>query len=96
MKNEITRLIKGNNYVANLIILVPEQRRNLPQENIVRFENMDNMKIPRVPGQPTLNAVVLDDVSDEKMVEKENYYSSDESSETVHMEGCETSVYIFE
>jgi hypothetical protein len=30
------------------------------------------------------------------MVDKENYYSPDESFETVQMEGCDTSMYIFE
>jgi hypothetical protein len=62
----------------------------------VRFENMDNSQRPRVPKQPTPNVVVLDDAYDEKMVDKENYYSPDESFETVQMEGCDTSMYIFE
>jgi hypothetical protein len=75
---------------------VQEKRRNPPQENRVRFENMDNPQRPRVPRKPTPNAVVLDDVYDEKMVEQENYYSPDESSETVQMDGCKTSMYIFE
>jgi hypothetical protein len=51
---------------------VPEKINNPPQENRVRFENMDNPQRPRVPKKPTPNAVVLDDVYDEKMVEKEN------------------------
>jgi hypothetical protein len=63
--------------------LVQDKRRKPPQENRVRFENMDNMKIPRVPRHPTPNAAILDDIYDEKMVEKENYYSLDESYETV-------------
>jgi hypothetical protein len=96
MQNEITRLRRGDNYVENLRMSVPEKRRNPPQENRVRFENMDNPQRPRVPRKPTPNAVVLDDVYDEKMVEQENYYSPDESSETVQMDGCETSMYIFE
>jgi hypothetical protein len=49
----------------------------------VGFENMDNMQRPRVQREPTPNIVVLDDVYDEKMVEKENYYSLDEIFETV-------------
>jgi hypothetical protein len=47
------------------------------------FENMDNPQIPRVPMQSTPNVVVMDDVYDEKIVEQENYYSPDESSEIV-------------
>jgi hypothetical protein len=74
----------------------PEQRRNPPQENKVRFENMDNPQRPRVPSQPTSNVVILDDVYDEQMVEQEKYYSPDESFETVQMDGCEMSMYIFE
>jgi hypothetical protein len=49
----------------------------------VRFENTDNPQRPRVPRQPTPNATVLDDVYDEKLIEQENYYSLDESYETV-------------
>jgi hypothetical protein len=96
MQNEITKLRKGDNYVANPRMWVPEQRRKTPQENRERFENMDNTQRPRVPRQPTPNVVVLDDVYDEKMVDRENYYSPDENSETVQMDECETSMYIFE
>jgi hypothetical protein len=62
----------------------------------VRFENMDNLQRQRVPRKPTANAVVLDDVYDEKMVEKERYYSPDEIYEIVKIDRCETSMYIFE
>jgi hypothetical protein len=62
----------------------------------VRFENMDNPQIPRVPRKHVPNPVVLDDVYDEKLVEQDNYYSPDERSKTVQMDGCETSMYIFE
>jgi hypothetical protein len=57
---------------------------------------MDNPQRPRVPRQPTPNAVVMDDVYDEKMVDQEKYYSPDESFEAVQMDVCETSMYIFE
>jgi hypothetical protein len=96
MYSEITRLRRGDNYVANPRMSVPEQRRNPPQENRVRFENMDSPQRPKVTIQPTPNAVVLDDVYDEKIVEQENYYSPDESSKIVQMDGCKTSMYIFE
>ena len=49
MQNEITRLRRGDNYVVNPRIPIPEQRRNPPQENRVRFENTDNPQRPRVP-----------------------------------------------
>jgi hypothetical protein len=62
---------------------VQEKRRNPPEENRVRFENMDNLQRPRVPRKPTPNAVILDDLYDEKMVEKEKYYLPDESYETL-------------
>jgi hypothetical protein len=42
MQNEITRLRKGDNYVANPRMSVQEKRRNPPQENRVRFEKTDN------------------------------------------------------
>jgi hypothetical protein len=61
----------------------------------VSLENTNNPQRPRVPRQPTSNATVLDDVYDEQLIEQENYYSPDESSETVHMKGCEMSMYIF-
>jgi hypothetical protein len=96
MHNEITRLRRGDNYVENPRMLVPEKRRNPPHENRVRFENMNNPQIPRVPRQPTPNETIIDDVYDEKIVKQENCYSPDESSETVQMDGCETSMYIFE
>ena len=96
MHNEITILITGDNYVANLRMSVQEKRRNPPQENRVRFENMDNPQRPRVPRQPTPNAVVLDDIYDEKMVEQENYYSPDESYKTIQINEHDTSMYIFE
>jgi hypothetical protein len=62
----------------------------------VRFEKTDNLQKQRVPRKPFPNAYVLDDLYDEKMVDKGNDYLLDESSETVHMEGCETFMYIFE
>ena len=62
----------------------------------MRFENTYNPQRPRVTKHPIPNAVVLDDSYDKKMVEQENYYSPDESSETVQMDGCETSMFIFE
>jgi hypothetical protein len=96
MKNEITILRRGRNYVANSRMSVKEKRRNPPQENRVRFENVDNMQRQRVPRTPNPNVVVLDDVYDEKMVEQGNDYLLDESYKTVQMDGCETSMYIFE
>jgi hypothetical protein len=96
MQNEITRLIRGDNHMPNPRIPILEKRRNPPQENKVRFENIDNPQRPRVPRQPTPNEDVPDDVYNEQSIEKENYYSPDESSETVQMDGCETSMYIFE
>ena len=96
MQNEVTRLRRGDNYVVNPRIPIPEQRRNPPQENRVRFEKMDNPQRPRVPSQRTPNETVLDDVYDEKLIEQENYYSPDESSEIVKMDGCEMPMYIFE
>jgi hypothetical protein len=65
MQNEITKLRRGDNYMENLRILVPEKRRNPPQENRVRFENMDNLQTPRVPRKPTPNATMLDYMYDE-------------------------------
>jgi hypothetical protein len=50
----------------------------------------------QVPKKPTPNAVVLNDVYDDKMVETDNYYSPNKSFETVQMDKCETSMYIFE
>jgi hypothetical protein len=96
MKNKITRLRRRDNYIPNPRMPIPEQRRNPPQENRVSFENTNNPQRPRVPRQPTANAVVLDDVYDEKLIEQENYYSPDERSKTVKMDRCETSMYIFE
>jgi hypothetical protein len=87
---------RGYNYVANPRIPIPEKRRNPPQENRVRFERTDNPKIPRVPRQPTHNVIVMDDAYDEHLIEQENYYSPDESYETVQMDRCKMSMYIFE
>jgi hypothetical protein len=95
MQNEITRLRRGDNYMPNPRIPIPEQRRNPPPENRVRFENTEDPPRPRVPRQPTPNAVVLDDVCDEKLTEQEGYYLPDECSETVQMDGCEASMYIY-
>jgi hypothetical protein len=36
----------------------------------------------------------LDDVYDEQLIEEEGFYLPNESSETMHMDGCETSMYI--
>jgi hypothetical protein len=62
----------------------------------VRLENTNNPQRQRVPRKPIPNAVVLNDVYDEKMVEKRNNYFPDESFEVVQMDECETSMYIFE
>jgi hypothetical protein len=70
MKNEITRLRRQDNYMPNPRMLIPEQRRNLPLKNRVSFENTNDPQRPRVPRQPTPNAVVLDDVYDKKLIEK--------------------------
>jgi hypothetical protein len=75
---------------------VQEQRRNLPQENRVRFENTDNQQRQRVPRKPVPNAVVLDEIYDEQIAEQENDYLPEENFETVQTDGCETSMYIFE
>jgi hypothetical protein len=96
MQNEIIILRRGDNHVANLRMSIQEKRRNPPQENRVRFENTDNPQRQRVPRKPTPNAVVLDDVYDEKMVEQGNDYLLDESSKIIQMDGCEASMYIFE
>jgi hypothetical protein len=52
----------------------------------VRFETMDNPQRPWVPKKPTPNTVVMDDAYDEQVVEQENYYSTNESFETVQMD----------
>jgi hypothetical protein len=75
---------------------VQEQRRNPPQEKRVRFENVDNQQRQRVPRQPILNVVVLDEPYNEHIVEQENDYLPEEIFEPVQMDGCETSMYIFE
>jgi hypothetical protein len=37
----------------------------------------------------------LDDICDEKLIEQEGYYLPDECSETVQMDICEASMYIY-
>jgi hypothetical protein len=96
MQNEITRLRRNDNYMPNMRMSVPEQRRNPTQEQRMRFENVDNQQRQRVPRQPTLNTVILDEPYNEKMVEPENDYMPEEIFESVQMDGCETSMYIFE
>jgi hypothetical protein len=96
MKNEITILRRGDSYVENPRMLILKQISNPPQKNRVRFESTDNPQRPSVPRKPTPNAAILDDVYDKQLVEQENYYSPDESIETVYMDECETSMYIFE
>jgi UTP:GlnB (protein PII) uridylyltransferase len=49
MQNEITRLIRGYNYMPNPRTSIPEKKRNPPLENRVRFENSNNPQRPRVP-----------------------------------------------
>jgi hypothetical protein len=83
IKNDMTRLIRGDNYVSNSRIPVQEKIRNPPQVNRVRFENTDNPQRPGVPRKPIPNATVLDDVYDEQVVEKGKFYLPDESSEIV-------------
>jgi hypothetical protein len=70
LHNEITRLRRGDNYMPNPRMPIPEQRRNPPPKNKVRFENTEDPSRPRVPRQPTRNVVVLDDVYDEKLTEQ--------------------------
>ena len=83
MKNKITRLIRRDNYIPKPRIPIPEQRRNPPPENRMRFEDIDNPQIPRVPRQPTPNVIVLDDVYDEQLIQQANHYLPNERSETV-------------
>jgi hypothetical protein len=95
MQKEINRMRRGYNYIPNSRIPIPEQRRNPPPENRVKFENTDDPQRQRVPRQPTKNTTVMDDVYNEKLTEQENYYLLDESSETMQMDGCDMSMYIF-
>jgi hypothetical protein len=96
IKNEITKLRRGYNYVENPRIPVQEKRRIPPHEKRVRFENTDNQQRQRFPRKPMPNAVVLDDIYDEQIVEQGNDYLLDESFETIQVDGCEMSMYMFE
>jgi hypothetical protein len=95
MHNDISRIRRGDNYMPNPRMPILKQRRNPPPENRVRFKNTKDPPRPRVPRQPTPNAIVLDDVCDEKSTEKEGYYSPNECSETLHMDGWEAPMYIY-
>jgi hypothetical protein len=86
MQNEIIRLRRGDNHVVNHRISIQEKRRNPPQENRVRFENMIIHKDKGFPGNQPQMQVVLDDVYDEKMVEQGNDYLPDESFEIIQMD----------
>jgi hypothetical protein len=57
--------------MPNPRIPIPKQRRNPPPENRVKFKNTEDPRRPRVPRQPIPNAIVLDDVYDEKLTEQE-------------------------
>jgi hypothetical protein len=81
--------------MPNPRISIPEQKTNPPPENRVIFENTNDPPRPSVPIQPTPNMVVFDDVCDEKMNEQEGYYLSDEFFETVQMDECKASMYIY-
>jgi hypothetical protein len=95
MQNEIIRLRRGDNYMPNTRMPIPEQRRNPPSKNRVRLENIEDSLRLRVPRQPTPNAVVLDEVYDEQLTKQDGYYLPDECSETMYMDGCEASMYIY-
>jgi hypothetical protein len=95
MRNEITILRRNDNYAPNMRMSVQEKRRNPPQEQRVRFENVDNQQRQRVPRQPVLNATVLDDPYNEQIVEKENDYLLEEIFEPIQTDECEMSMYIF-
>ena len=49
----------------------------------------------RVPRQRVLNAVVLDELYNEQIVEQENDYLPEENFEPIQKDGCEMSMYIF-
>jgi hypothetical protein len=95
MKNETTKLKRGDNCMPNQKMPIPKQRRNPPLENRVRFENIKDSSRPRVPRQPTPNAVVLDDVCDEKSTEKEGNYLPNKCFEIVHgwMQGIHVHIW---
>ena len=61
----------------------------------MRFEDIDNPHITRVPKHPTPRALFLYDVYHEQLIEKENYYLPDERSKNVKMDGCDMPMYIF-
>ena len=61
---------RGDTYMPNPRMSIPEQRRNPPPKNRVMFENMDKPQRARVPRQPTPNTVVLDDVYDEQLIKQ--------------------------
>jgi hypothetical protein len=68
MKNKITILIRGDNYMPNPRMPIPDQRNNPPPENRVRFDNTNEPKRPRVSRQLTPNVVVLDEVYDKQLI----------------------------
>jgi hypothetical protein len=76
-------------------MLITDQRRNPPPRNRVGFENTDDPQTPRVPIMPTPNAVILDDVYDEKLIEQEIYSLLDEIYKTIQMDGYNMTMYIF-
>ena len=95
MQNEITILRRNDNYAPNMRMSVQEKRRNPPQEQRVRFENVDNQQRQRVLGKEIPNAMVLDEPYNEQIVEQENDYLLEEIFEPIQTDECEMSMYIF-
>jgi hypothetical protein len=96
MQNEIIRLRRNENFMPDSRMSVPEQRRNHAQEQRTRIENTNDQQRQRIPRAPNPNAIILEEAYDEQVIEQEADYIQEEILESVEMDGCETSMYIFE
>jgi hypothetical protein len=96
MQNEIIRLRRNENFMPDSRMPVPEQRRNPAQEQRTRIENTNDQQRQRIPRAPNPNAIILEEAYDEQVIEQEADYIQEEILESVEMDGCETSMYIFE
>jgi hypothetical protein len=68
----------------------------ISQEKRTRMENIDDQQRQRIPRAPNPNAVILDEAYDEQIIDQGVDYIQEEILESVQMDECESSMYIFE
>jgi hypothetical protein len=96
MKNELTRLRRGENFVLNSRILSQEQRRNPILEKRVRNDEKNEEYRQMTPRVPNPNDVVLEEIFEDENLDNFDQEVDIVQDEILEYDEGESSLYIFD